>query len=125
MIFEYIYFVNRILLACLTGMMSFSLSSLLAQVNPCCATCECYLCADYQSCFVPLASPDSCTLGGEENCGKFTPSPCLTFTENYYPAGLDAGCVPIDGGLGFLIAGGLGMGVIGTRRRQRLELLER
>ena len=34
----------------------------------------------------------------------------------------DEGCVPIDGGLGFLIAGGLGMGVLGVRRRKELEL---
>lgn len=47
--------------------------------------------------------------------------------------GLDRGdgapsdCIPIDGGLGFLIAGGLGIGVIGIRRRkEELELeLER
>ena len=36
--------------------------------------------------------------------------------------GADEGCVPIDGGLGFLIAGGLGMGVLGVRRRKELEL---
>lgn len=34
----------------------------------------------------------------------------------------DGGCIPIDGGLGFLIAGGLGMGVLGVRRRKELEL---
>ena len=44
-----------------------------------------------------------------------------SWTENYY-AGVDDGCVPIDGGLGFLIAGGLGMGVLGVRRRKELEL---
>ena len=35
------------------------------------------------------------------------------------------GCIPIDGGLGFLIAGGLGIGVIGIRRRKEGLELER
>ena len=35
------------------------------------------------------------------------------------------GCIPIDGGLGFLIAGGLGIGVIGIRRRKEELELER
>ena len=51
------------------------------------------------------------------------PSNVASWTENYYEILLDAkGCVPIDGGLGFLIAGGLGMGVLGVRRRKELEL---
>ena len=35
------------------------------------------------------------------------------------------GCIPIDGGLGFLIAGGLSIGVIGIRRRKEELELER
>ena len=66
------------------------------------------------------ADPSFCQLGGCENCQE-GPNACSSWTENYY-AGADDGCVPIDGGLGFLIAGGLGMGVLGVRRRKELEL---
>ena len=102
----------------------------LGQANPCCNDCTCLLCGEVESCANlppsenPPAPADHCVGGGFDNCGIDLPSPCSSWTENKY-SGSDEGCVPIDGGLGFLIAGGLGMGVIGTRRRQRLELLER
>jgi len=67
------------------------------------------------------APSDYCVDGGCNNCGTNHPTLCESWTQNYY-AGVDAGCVPIDGGLGFLIAGGLGMGVLGVRRRKELEL---
>ena len=41
------------------------------------------------------------------------------------PDGVPTDCIPIDGGLGFLIAGGLGIGVIGIRRRKEELELER
>ena len=72
-------------------------------------------------------SPSDCVSGGCLNCGAGHPTndTCISWTENYYDmsggAG-DGGCIPIDGGLGFLIAGGLGMGVLGVRRRKELEL---
>ncbi len=71
------------------------------------------------------ADPSICNPGGCQNCEVNTPTECSSWTENYYGPfqnGVDQGCVPIDGGLGFLIAGGLGMGVLGVRRRKELEL---
>ena len=106
----------------------------------CCETCSCNLCGQLESCDLwetGGASPSNdCQEGGENNCGWYidngvqeNPNPCSEWYDNAsvatgytYPA-----CVPIDGGLGFLIAGGLGIGVIGIRRRkEELELeLER
>ena len=88
----------------------------------CCYDCTCYTCGDVSICAgLPGASPDSCQLGGCLNCFEGPTTGCTSWTENYYD-GADDGCVPIDGGLGFLIAGGLGMGVLGVRRRKELEL---
>ena len=74
-------------------------------------------------------------MGGNEVCGVNHPTTtCSSFWENNtsgvvtdessttYGAG---GCIPIDGGLGFLIAGGLGIGVFGIRRRKEELELER
>lgn len=93
----------------------------------CCFDCTCYTCGQVFDCNdLPGASPSLCQLGGCENCGTDHPSDlCDSWTWNYYgpyQMGIDQGCVPIDGGLGFLIAGGLGMGVLGVRRRKELEL---
>ncbi len=95
----------------------------------CCFDCTCYTCADAAICennVGPLGDYANCVLGGCENCGTDHPSDlCDSWTWNYYGPyqnGIDQGCVPIDGGLGFLIAGGLGMGVLGVRRRKELEL---
>ena len=90
----------------------------------CCGTCSCLLCSQVADCvLLPAADPSNCNVGGCDNCGvQLGPTAeCASWTENYY-VGTDAGCVPIDGGLGFLIAGGLGMGVLGVRRRKELEL---
>ena len=93
----------------------------------CCYDCTCYLCTDVSICEGQVgASPSLCQLGGCENCGTDHPNDlCDSWTWNYYgpyQMGIDQFCVPIDGGLGFLIAGGLGMGVLGVRRRKELEL---
>ena len=88
----------------------------------CCYDCTCYTCGDVFNCQNQIgATPSLCQLGGCENCLEGPTTGCATWTENYY-LGADDGCVPIDGGLGFLIAGGLGMGVLGVRRRKELEL---
>ena len=94
----------------------------------CCDDCTCYTCGDVAICENNVgpggpgtADPSICNLGGCENCGGSPTTECSSWTENYY-SGVDEGCVPIDGGLGFLIAGGLGMGVLGVRRRKELEL---
>lgn len=92
-------------------------------IGGCCYDCTCYTCAAVDVCLNnvgPLGDPAGCQLGGCDKC-ESGPNECSSFTENYY-AGTDEGCVPIDGGLGFLIAGGLGMGVLGVRRRKELEL---
>lgn len=87
----------------------------------CCYDCTCLNCGDVFDCNdLPGADPANCQLGGCEKC-ESGPNECISWTQNYY-VGTDEGCVPIDGGLGFLIAGGLGMGVLGVRRRKELEL---
>lgn len=94
----------------------------------CCYDCTCYTCAEVDICANrpgPLGDPSGCVSGGCANCDTADPEQCASWTENYYGpegVGVDQGCVPIDGGLGFLIAGGLGMGVLGVRRRKELEL---
>ena len=62
-----------------------------------------------------------------DNGTQVNPDPCNFWYENSsqatgytYPD-----CIPIDGGLGFLIAGGLGIGVMGIRRRKEELELER
>ena len=68
---------------------------------------------------VPLLS---CQLGGCEQLSAGPSTPLCILGQKIIMMELDDGCVPIDGGLGFLIAGGLGMGVLGVRRRKELEL---
>ncbi len=92
----------------------------------CCFDCTCYTCAAVDVCLNnvgPLADPAGCQLGGCSNCGENEAlvDACTHFSENYFIDPNET-CVPIDGGLGFLIAGGLGMGVLGVRRRKELEL---
>ena len=122
-----------------------------AQNQPaeCCFDCTCSLCGDIISCYVvdelgntsPFASlPEDCYKGGSEDCGINT-SPvnlCSTYWQNNQsevdgplrsgdPPGVNVpdDCIPIDGGLGFLIAGGLGIGVMGIRRRKEELEVER
>jgi|GEM_PF-3429019 len=99
----------------------------------CCLDCTCYLCSDIAACEQsPFNSPDECDSGGAQNCGVGGQH-CTTFWENNtegvqsdIPQPTDPnGCIPIDGGLGFLIAGGLGIGVVEIRRRKEQLLLKR
>ena len=106
----------------------------------CCEDCTCVLCGDQQSCGFLL--PGNCDLGGTNFCGDdgdpaTTDTPCTYFWDNTFLQGevprepqfegdiASENCVPIDGGLGFLIAGGLGIGVIGIRRRKEELVSER
>ncbi|MDB4787210.1 hypothetical protein OAG26_00725 [Flavobacteriales bacterium] len=98
----------------------------LPPTGQCCETCSCLTCGAVAECenLPGNPSPETfCLDGGCSNCGTNHPTngDCTSWTENYYN-GPDEACVPIDGGLGFLIAGGLGMGVLGVRRRKELEL---
>ena len=112
----------------------------------CCFDCTCTLCGDLASCLAYEEidevenSPDSvCNqyLAGtpfEEGCGRGA-VPCQEWYDNSYLTGTTVDsyssmsgtnpCIPIDGGLGFLIAGGLGIGVIGIRRRKEELEVER
>ena len=104
--------------------------SVWSQVNPCCSNCTCLTCGEVDYCAgLPgdLGDPATCVSGGRDTCGTDTDSPtgpilCLDFAENNTTNG--GVCVPIDGGLGFLIAGGLGMGVLGIRRRKEESVVE-
>lgn len=99
-------------------------AKVLAQGVNCCNNCTCYTCAEVDDCLAaipPLNDPSNCTTGGSGTCGNDGPFDCGSFAENNVDNG--GVCVPIDGGLGFLIAGGLGMGVIGTRRRKETALV--
>ena len=114
-------------------------NSIWAQYENCCLTCSCALCGDLAGCLGgPMAGPGECTqYQGDTGCGSNgNATPCTAFYDNsqYVSGGygqVDSysstsgtyPCIPIDGGLGFLIAGGIGMGVIGIRRRkEELEL---
>lgn len=99
----------------------------------CCIDCTCFLCSDIAACQQnPLEPADNCFFGGAGNCGA-PQQPCATFWENNtegvqsnIPQPTDPnGCIPIDGGLGFLIGGGLGIGIVGIRRRKEQPLLKR
>lgn len=102
------------------------------QPENCCFTCECYYCGAVAECGPPFGTEVDCEYGGAENCGTTasgapvgTPL-CSSWTENNLtlnPNGEGNGCVPIDGGLVVLIAGGLGMAFVSLRRRQSLELM--
>ena len=73
-------------------------------------------------------------MSGAGVCGGLGQDPCMTFYQNNTEGVVTdesettfgpGGCIPIDGGVGFLIAGGLGIGVIGIRRRKEELELER
>ena len=101
-----------------------------AQDQPasCCFDCTCTLCGDILSCVNqgPFLDPNDCGSGGTGSCGiDLGPEVlCSTYWGNTTLSGADRGdgapsdCIPIDGGLGLLIAGGLGIGVMGIRRRK-------
>lgn len=121
----------NLLLVSFAIVLSGSVQTLLGQGDPatCCSDCTCTLCGDQLSCGFLL--PSDCDLGGDNRCGIGGDSLCTYIWQNshLYPAGVPRGdgasdnCIPIDEGLGFLIAGGLGIGVIGIRRRSsRVEL---
>ena len=101
-----------------------------AEPENCCLTCECLFCGSVAECeanpFFPL---ENCELGGSGNCsvnGEGGVPICSSFTENnafLNPTGTTGNnCVPIDGGLVFLIAGGLGMAFFTLRKRESLHL---
>ena len=112
-----------------------------AQGEPatCCATCSCTLCGDLASCSLsPFNASITCTQFAGQGCGNEggTVVPCTEWYDNtglngtplvdsYSSTSGTNPCIPIDGGLGFLIAGGLGIGVLGIRRREGQHLLER
>lgn len=121
--------------------MLFALGGLIIQAQgegmqpaDCCFTCTCAHCADLASCSGPILFPSECDMDGANICGNDIDAgqtPCTKFWENN-TQGVSSdgqqpsdpnGCIPIDGGLGFLIAGGLGIGVIGIwRRKEELEV---
>lgn len=127
-------FMKRVLRAAMMALvLSFS-TTFMAQ--DCCQDCTCTFCADIVSCQSNpfYTDPTQCEEGGLGVCGIGTALHCSTFFENntegvvtdesqttYGPGG----CIPIDGGVGFLIAGGLGIGVIGIRRRKEELEVER
>ena len=89
----------------------------------CCLDCTCTTCAEIQSC---QGSPQDCQTPNNNpfpECGVGFGVDCSTFYQN---AGVSQDpCIPIDGGLGLLIVGGIGMGVAGIRRRREELELER
>ena len=106
-----------------------------AQAEPenCCQTCTCIFCASIATCEAGPFSASMCNAVNPGDCDA-NGVQCTNFWDNntegvvtdesvttYGPGG----CIPIDGGLGFLIAGGLGIGVLGIRRREGQHLLER
>lgn len=102
------------------------------QIEPenCCFTCECYFCGSVAECESnPIFSIGECQSGGSGNCGfvgAVADPACSSWTENnatLNPFGTTGNnCVPIDGGLVFLIAGGLGMAFTTLRKRESLHL---
>ena len=103
----------------------------LSQVPECCETCSCTHCGDLAECLgSPFLPEDYCNQyndgGTLVGCG-IGATACTEWYENSVYTGTTVDsysstsgtnpCIPIDGGLGFLIAGGLGIGVIGIRRR--------
>lgn len=106
------------------GLLCFTSASAQPSSNPCCDDCTCTLCGEQLSCGFLNAS--DCDEGGTAVCGNdgdsLTTDPvCSVFWQNtsLYPAGVDRGdgasdnCIPIDSGLGFLIVGGLFIGMFG------------
>lgn len=125
----------------LCGVLIFGVCEMtIAQGEPatCCATCSCTLCGDLASCSLsPFNASITCTQFGGQGCGNeggmvvacsewYDNSVYTGTTVNSYSSTSGTNpCIPIDGGLGFLIAGGLGIGVLGIRRREGQHLLER
>ena len=117
----------------------FAVNNGFANPPECCFRCSCTMCGDLASCLAyqdinPSANTPAnvCTQYFEndpagEGCGTGTPDLCDEWYDNSSYTGTTVDsysstsgtnpCIPIDGGLGFLIAGGLGIGVIGIRRR--------
>ena len=114
------------------------------QVPECCFSCSCTLCGDLAEC-LGFEAIDPAELGPDSVCNQYTgndpggegcgrdATPCSQWYDNTVYTGTTVDsfsstsgtnpCIPIDGGLGFLIAGGIGMGVVGIRRRKgELEL---
>ena len=116
----------------------------MTQVPECCFECSCTLCGDLAQCEAygdidpPNTSPANVCKTYKENdpvngqgCG--TDSDPLILCSEWYDNSSYTGttvdsysstsgtnpCIPIDGGLGFLIAGGVGMGLFGIRRRKQ------
>ena len=139
---------NNLRYVLVTGLLLLTVEQLKAQTGPCgpdtypccCDDCSCSYCGDIEACsgleLPPFSEdPGSWCAGSPEGpvCGG-SGSACVNWWDNntegvvtdesvttYGPGG----CIPIDGGLGFLIAGGLGIGVIGIRRRKEELEVER
>ena len=98
------------------------------EVPECCLECSCAFCGEIQDCLGSPFLPEDCNATQDPNsCGIGGVGLCSTFWQNnsegvtgasVRPDGVPTDCIPIDGGLGFWIAGGLGIGVIGIRRRK-------
>jgi hypothetical protein len=121
----------------------FPCEQVLAQPATCCFSCSCTTCGDLADCLAYQAidptnniPSDVCNQytenGPSQGCG-IGATPCAEWYDNSVHTGTTVDsysstsgtnpCIPIDGGLGFLIAGGIGMGVVGIRRRKgELEL---
>ena len=109
----------------------FAVNNGFAQVPECCLSCSCTLCGDLAACqdspYTPSTFCHQYPDPGGDGCGTGTPDLCDewydnssftgTLVDSYSSTSGTNPCIPIDGGLGFLIAGGLGIGVIGIRRR--------
>ena len=107
-----------------------------AQLAPeCCSTCSCTLCGELAGCKAYEDTPAPGSAPPSEECSQFegqgcgvSATPCNEWYDNSQYTGTTVDsysstsgtnpCIPIDGGLGFLIAGGLSLGVIGIRRRR-------
>lgn len=128
---------KRAILVCalLSGL--FGVQAVYGQAEPenCCQTCSCIYCTSIGECqaLEPGFTPENlCTALEPGDCDK-DGTPCDDWWDNgsvlvtsATPRPTDpTGCIPIDGGLGFLIAGGLGIGVLGIRRKDSQRLVER
>jgi hypothetical protein len=96
-----------------------------AQPGECCTTCSCLTCAQTDFCDgLAGVDPALCTTDGVNDCcgtvASGGPELCGNFVQNYDDDCDNNVCVPVDGGLGFLMAGALGLGVVGIRRREKL-----
>ena len=132
---------NNLRYVLVTGLLLLTVEQLQAQFGPCgdpetypccCEDCSCSLCGDIMGCYVLEVTPFA------EDPSSFCGNGETTWWENNTsgvggairsnpgdPGDVPENCIPIDGGLGFLIAGGLGIGVIGIRRRKEELEVER